>query len=286
VEGTFVNDLTEKEQLEEMRAWWVENGRFVITGLVLGIAIIFGWNQWRTSITTSRVEASILFEQVMDAVQSGDYDLADGAANDLFANYSQTVYPAQSRLAMARLYMERGRDQDAADMLRELIGPDGGSEIQLLGRLRLARILLYQNKPGEVVALLKDIDAGGFAARYSEVLGDAYGAQENFAEAQTAYVAALGENAARRTVDSNLVQLKLNDLPDLAELATLSAAIEAAIDAGENADVAEEAVADPAETTAGDDAEPDKETTAGGDAQTGPETQAKDGAEPNKETMQ
>ena len=281
-----MNDSTEKEQLEEMRAWWTENGRFVITGLVLGIAIIFGWNQWRTSITTSRVEASILFEQVMDAVQSGDIDLADGAANDLFANYSQTVYPAQSRLAMARLYMNRGRDEDAADMLRELIGPDGTSEIQLLGRLRLARILLYQNKPGEVVDLLKDIDAGGFAARYNEVLGDAYGAQENFTEAQTAYVAALGENAALRTIDSNLVQLKLNDLPDLAELATLSAAIEAAIDAGEIADVAEESVVDPAETTAGDDAELDKETTAGGDAQTGLETQAKDGAEPNKETVQ
>lgn len=269
-----MNDLTEKEQLEEMRAWWTENGRFVITGLVLGIAMIFGWNQWRTSITTSRVEASMLFEQVMDAVQSGDIDLADGAANDLFANYSQTVYPAHSRLAMARLYMDRGRDEDAADMLRELIGPDGTSEIQLLGRLRLARILLYQNKPGDVVDLLKDIDAGGFAARYNEVLGDAYGAQEYFAEAQTAYVAALAENAALRTIDANLVQLKLNDLPDLAELATLSAAIEAAIDAGENADVAEEAVVDPAETTAGDD------------AQTGAETAATDGAEPNKETVQ
>ena len=79
-----MNDSTEKELLEEMRAWWNENGRFVITGLVLGIAIIFGWNQWRTSITTSRVEASILFEQVMDAVQSGDIGLADGAANDWF----------------------------------------------------------------------------------------------------------------------------------------------------------------------------------------------------------
>ena len=260
-----MNDLSEKEQLDEMRAWWAENGRFVITGLVLGIALIVGWNQWRSSVTTSRIEASALFEQVMDAVQDGDTDAANGAANALFANYGQTVYPAQARLAMARLYMDKGRDQDAADVLRELIGPDGTGEIELVGRLRLARILLYQGKPDEVVDLLRDVDAGGFTARYSEALGDAYALQEDFAEAQAAYVAALGENAAQRTIDSNLVQLKLNDLPELAELAPESAGSEAASDAAPSADIAEEAVAeeavaeeavdDPAETTTADDAE-------------------------------
>jgi predicted negative regulator of RcsB-dependent stress response len=50
-----VNDLSEKEQLEEMRAWWSENGRFVMGGVVLGVAIIFGWNQWRASIEATQL---------------------------------------------------------------------------------------------------------------------------------------------------------------------------------------------------------------------------------------
>ena len=29
--------LTEKEQIEEIRAWWKENGAYVIAGLVIGI---------------------------------------------------------------------------------------------------------------------------------------------------------------------------------------------------------------------------------------------------------
>ena len=258
-----MNDLSEKEQLEEMRAWWAENGRFVITGLVLGVAIIFGWNQWQSSIATSQTAASNLFEEVMTAVETGDVAAAEVAANKLFEDYDQTVYPGQARLAMVRLYMDKGRDQDAADVLRELIGADDASEIQLVGRLRLAKVLLYQNKPEEVVDLLKDHGASGFAARFSEVLGDAYAAQSNYAEAQAAYEGALRENPAARTIDFELIQLKLNDLPDLAELATTSAAIDAAIDAVEIVNVAEDAaesVDDPAAAEAPDDAESDTET--------------------------
>lgn len=258
-----MNDLSEKEQLEEIRAWWSENGRFVITGVVLGVAIIFGWNQWRSSIQTSRIEASNLFEEVMSAVGDGDTDIAEAAAGNIYDNYEQTVYPDQTRLAMARLYMDKGRDQDAADVLRGLIVMGDENEIQLVGRLRLAKVLLYQNKPDEVVELLNDRSESGFSARYGEVLGDAHAAQGNFAEAQTAYLAALTENPAVRTIDNTLVQLKLNDLPDLDELAGTSAAIEAALAEDEVAEAPEnasEAVEEPADPESQDDAEPDSGT--------------------------
>lgn len=258
-----MNDLSEKEQLEEMRAWWSENGRYVITGVVLGVAIIFGWNQWRSSIQTSRIEASNLFEEVMSAVGDGDTDMAEAAAGNIFDNYEQTVYPDQTRLAMARLYMDKGRDQDAADVLRELIVVGDENEIQLVGRLRLAKVLLYQNRPDKVVELLKDRGESGFSARYSEILGDAYAAQDNFAEAQTAYLAALTENQTMRTVDNTLVQLKLNDLPDLDEMAGTAAAIEAALAEDEVDEAPEntaEAMEEPAEPESQDDAEPDSGT--------------------------
>ena len=258
-----MNDLSEKEQLQEMRAWWSENGRYVITGVVLGVAIIFGWNQWRSSNQTSRIEASNLFEEVMSAVGDGDTDTAEAAAGNIYDNHEQTVYPDQARLAMARLYMDKGRDQDAADVLRELIVVGDETEIQLVGRLRLAKVLLYQNKPDEVVEILKDRGESGFSARYSEVLGDAYAAQGNFAEAQTAYLAVLTENPAMRTVDNTLVQLKLNDLPDLDEMAGTAAAIEAALAEDEVAEAPEnaaEAMEEPAEPESQDDAEPDSGT--------------------------
>lgn len=257
-----MNDLSEKEQLDEMRAWWSENGRFVITGVVLGVAIIFGFNQWRSSIENAQTEASNLFEEVMAAVGNGDTDAAEVAANNVFDNYDRTVYPDQTRLALARLYMDKGRDQDAVDVLRQLIVEEDESELQLVGRLRLAKVLLYQNKADEVIELMEGRNAGGFAARYSEVLGDAYAAMGDYEAAQTAYLAALTENQAVQTIDNNLIQLKINDLPDPNEVAATAEALEAAIEAG---DVAEESADAPEETEETDaalaeDADPEAET--------------------------
>ena len=56
-----MEDLTEKEQLDAFRAWWAENGSYVIGGVVVGMLIIFGWNRWQTSIENREVAASALF---------------------------------------------------------------------------------------------------------------------------------------------------------------------------------------------------------------------------------
>jgi len=45
-----VEDLSEKEQLDAMRAWWAENGSYVMGGIAVGIIVIFGWNRWQSSM--------------------------------------------------------------------------------------------------------------------------------------------------------------------------------------------------------------------------------------------
>lgn len=208
-----MEDLSEKEQLDAMRSWWQENGRYIIGGIILGVAMLVGWNQWRGGIAEQETAASALYEDIMTATADGKLDAANTAAAELFADYSATTYASQARLAMARLYMDKGRDQDAADVLRDLVESGGKSEMQLVGRLRLAKVLLYQNKAEEVVDLLRGQGEHAFAARYSEVLGDAYTALGSYSEAEAAYTAALLDDPAVRTVDSALIQLKLNDLP-------------------------------------------------------------------------
>jgi predicted negative regulator of RcsB-dependent stress response len=214
-----VEELSEKEQLDAMRSWWQENGRYVIGGVMLGVAMLVGWNQWRGGIAETEIAASALYEDVMSATGVGNLDAASVAATELFADYAATIYAAQARLAMARLYMDKGRDQDAADVLRVLVESGGDNEIQLIGRLRLAKVLLYQDKAEEVVDLLQGQGEHAFAARYSEVLGDAYTALGSYAEAEVAYTAALVDDPAVRTVDNALIQLKLNDLPAPTEVA-------------------------------------------------------------------
>ena len=114
---------------------------------------------------------------------------------------------------MARLYMDENRDQDASDILGELLASSVGEEFKQVGRLRLAKIMLYQDKAAEVVDLLDGVNEGAFAARYADVRGDAYYALGNIGEARQAYQLALAESGNNATVNQQFVQLKLLDLP-------------------------------------------------------------------------
>jgi predicted negative regulator of RcsB-dependent stress response len=211
-----VDDLqSEKEQLEEMRAWWSEYGKVVIAGVVIGIAGLIGFNQYNASQLESQVAASELYEMLVEHVVDGDLDGAEFVADDLVANYADTAYAAQSKLALARLYMDQNRDQDAADSLRELLAMGADDGLQNIGRLRLARVLLYQDKAQEVVDLLEGTDAPSFAALTNEALGDAYAVLGDYQQAADAYNRALTDPSPSPTIDPALVQMKLIDLPEV-----------------------------------------------------------------------
>jgi predicted negative regulator of RcsB-dependent stress response len=211
-----VDDLqSEKEQLEEMRAWWSEYGRYVIAGVVIAIGLLIGFNQHQSNKVAAEMEASVLYETLGGHVADGNLDSAETVADELASNYANTAYAAQSKLAMARLYMDKNRDKDAADVLTELIEMRGNKALRYVGRLRLARIMLYQDKAQEVIDLLADQDDNpAFTGLYAEVRGDAHAVLGQIAEAGDAYRIALADTS--QTVSRGLVQMKLTDLPEVA----------------------------------------------------------------------
>jgi predicted negative regulator of RcsB-dependent stress response len=208
-----VDDLqSEKEQIEELRAWWSANGRYVIAGVLIAVGLLVGFNQYKSSKLAAQVAASELYDTLVEHVSDGDLDAALVVADELASDYANTAYAAQSKLAMARLYMDKNRDQDAADALTELVNMRGNRELKLVGRLRLAKVLLYQDKPQEVIDLLSSQDDEAFAGLYAEVLGDAYAALGRIDDAAESYRVALADTT--QTVNRGIVQMKLIDLPD------------------------------------------------------------------------
>ena len=220
--------LSEKEQIEQMRAWWSEYGNYVIGGVVAGALILFGINYYQSSKLNAQLEASALFETLAEHVTAGELDNAESVAAELETGYANTVYASQSRLAMARLYMDKNRDQDAAQELDELLAMSGADEVKAVARLRLARIYLYQDKAQDVVDLLEGQENAAFLGSYSEVLGDAYAALGRVADAEAAYQAALNDEMSSQTIDQGLVQWKILDLPKADQPAVEEPAVEEA----------------------------------------------------------
>lgn len=205
--------LSEKEQIENMRTWWSEYGNYVIAGVAIGVISLFGINRFQTAQLDSQYAASALYDELTNLVVDGDVEAAEAIVAQLTSDHAGTTYAAQSKLAMARLYMDENRDQDAATVLSDLVASDVGEEFKLVGRIRLAKIFLYQDKASDVVDMLEGTEQGAFAARNAEILGDAYVALGRNHDAREAYQRALGESGGGATVNQQFVQLKLLDLP-------------------------------------------------------------------------
>jgi predicted negative regulator of RcsB-dependent stress response len=226
--------LSEKEQIDQFRSWWSEYGAYVIGGIVIGAGMLFGINYYQSTKLQAQLDASTAYEALIVMVVDGDLDEAEATANEIATLYGETSYVGQAGLAMARLYMDKNRDQDAADALTAVIDGNANNELKHVARLRLARIYLYQDKAQEVVDLLATEGDEAFASAYGEILGDAYTALGRIAEAQDAYQKVLMDSSSQGIVDQQLVQWKALDLPEVAPLPEVAEPDPAtAVEAGE-----------------------------------------------------
>ena len=238
--------LSEKEQIEQIRAWWSEYGGYVIGGLGLGIASLVGWNFYQDSKLEAQLAGSELYETLTGHVFDGSLEEAEIVANQLAIDYPGTTYSAQSKLAMARLYMDKNRDQEAAAALQELLDGDADDAVKHVARTRLARVRLYQGDAQAVVDLLEGQDSAAFGPTYMELLGDAYHALGRIEDAQAAYQSVLLDPLSQGTVDRQLVQWKALDLPE----------VQAAAEPASDGPVVDEPAADePLEATEAEESE-------------------------------
>ena len=128
-------------------------------------------------------------------------------AGALMADYDATPYAVHGAFALAKLSVDTGDLDQAAEALRWIL--DNGDEDGLthIARLRLASVLLAKGEADAAAALLEVADTAGFAARYYELTGDAHLQTGDAAAARNAYqrsLTALPPGSSQHT----LVKLK------------------------------------------------------------------------------
>ena len=58
---------TEEQQLDAIRKWWKANGNSVLTGIVLAISIVLGWQLWKQNKQASGEAGAALYTQMIES---------------------------------------------------------------------------------------------------------------------------------------------------------------------------------------------------------------------------
>jgi predicted negative regulator of RcsB-dependent stress response len=204
--------VSDDETLESLRHWWDDNGRYVIGGLVLGIAGLVGWQQYGAWQTRTAEEASRVYLSMSAAAERSRRNEAAELAQRLVDDFGRSPYADQAALLMARLHMDANDARAAAAVLRELIGRTNDRELQAIASLRLARVLHHDGALDAALVALDRVRGESFASRVAEIRGDVLAARGDIEAARAAYQQAL-DLPDRGLIDRNLVRIKRDDLP-------------------------------------------------------------------------
>ena len=183
----------------------------VLTLVTVVLLAIAGWRAWGWWQQKQAVEASVLYDQLRDAVEKKDVAKVKQTSGPLFEKYAGTVYGSMGALIAARAHHDAGDLKAAKAPLQWAVEHAKDPEHRMLARLRLAGILLDEKAYDEGLGLLSVDAAGAFAGAFADRRGDLLLAQGKRDEARAAYRTAL-ERLERGAALRPLVQMKLDAL--------------------------------------------------------------------------
>lgn len=214
--------LTEDQEVERAKQLFREYGPIVVAGVVLGVGVLFGKQFWDDRTLNQAGQASLVWEQLRDAVEGERFNEVEETLAILETEYATTAYLDQARLAVARMHMDRNDPEAATAALNTLISDANDSYLRRLAQLRLAQIQLYQEKYDAALATLGPAENSGFDGLYHELRGDIFVARGALTDARDEYERAL-DVAGNGVLDRSFVQIKLDDVAGSIAAEALSA---------------------------------------------------------------
>jgi len=148
------DNLTDQQRAEYIRTWLRENGWYLLAGLALGLAGLFGWRQWDSYSMGEAEHASALYDELQSAIRVDRTTRAEELTAQLAADYSRSPYLDQARLAMARMKLERAQPLEAMKYLEQVMKESRSAEIANIARLRLGRVMIQEEKYDDALNVL------------------------------------------------------------------------------------------------------------------------------------
>ncbi|MBU2709968.1 YfgM family protein [Zooshikella harenae] len=212
---------TEEEQIEVIKQWWKENGSAIVVGLAIALAGVFGYKAWNNYQDAQAAEASALFQDVINVVNKGQFgtlsenDLStfNHLVGKLKTDYSSSTYAQFGALLRAQQGVKDEDLEKAQQELQWVLDQKPEENIELLAKLRLARVVFAQNAENaqQALDLIKNVNAKAYLMSYEHAKGDFYIALNKLSEARDAYTKAIAAGEKAEQVDPT-IQVKLDNI--------------------------------------------------------------------------
>jgi predicted negative regulator of RcsB-dependent stress response len=188
-----VYDLEEQEQIEDLRAWWAQYGKYVATAVTAVALVVIAVQGWRWYQTNQAEKASVLYQAVSRAARINDAAAAKDPATQLATQFGGTAYAPRGALLYAKLLYAAGDKGGAKAQLQWVIDHSSEDSLKLVARYRLAQVLLDEKAYDDAMRVLDVKTDDAYSAVFSDLRGDVLAAAGKSADARNAYQVALAK---------------------------------------------------------------------------------------------
>jgi predicted negative regulator of RcsB-dependent stress response len=188
-----VYDLEEQEKLDDLKAWWEQNSKYVSAAVVVVALVVIGVQGWRWYQRTQAEQASVLYTAVSQAARANDVSKAKEPASQIVDRFARTAYAPRAALLYAKMLYDSGDKAGARAQLQWVVDQASGDELKAIARFRLAQAMLDEKQYDDALKTLDIKTDDAFTGLFADLKGDILAAAGKSAEAKSAYETALAK---------------------------------------------------------------------------------------------
>ena len=188
-----VYDLEEQEKLDDLKAWWEQNSKYVSAAVLVVALVVIGVQGWRWYQRTQAEQASVLYQAVSQAARANEVSKAKEPASQIIDRFARTAYAPRAALLYAKMLYDSGDKAGARAQLQWVVDHASEDELKAIARFRLAQAMLDEKQYDDALKTLDVKTDDAFTGLFADLKGDILAAAGKNAEAKSAYETALAK---------------------------------------------------------------------------------------------
>lgn len=201
----------DQDSIDGIKTWWDKFGTAITVVLTALLVTIGGTQAWKYYQQQQAQQAADLYVLLQQVQLSNDPARINDAAHLLTEGFPSSGYAPRAAFIAAEADVQAGNNKRAIQNLQWVIDNAKETAMHDLARLRIAGILLDEEKYDEALRLMNTPHDATFAGLYLDRKGDILAASKKIAEARLSYQAAI-DKLSKNNNYYNIVQMKLDAL--------------------------------------------------------------------------